>query len=174
MTAPTRSLYQISGDLAMIEDLLIELGGDITDEQVEALIDSWLAETTEELKSKVDRYGALIKELEARSKARAEEAARLANRSQVDANGARKLKERLLAFFQSHDLKTLETPRFRVGVQLNGGLAPLIITNPDDVPEDYCKVRVEPDNKSIREALEAGKELPFAHLGQRSHSLRIR
>ena len=92
----------------------------------------------------------------------------------MDANGAKRLKDRLLLFFQAHGIKSLETPRFRVGVQLNGGVAPLVIANPNDVPEDYCKVKVEPDNQSIRAALEAGTQLPFAKLGERGYSLRIR
>lgn len=169
------TLYEIGSDLHALEALLTEIGGDITEEAAERAIDAWLAEAHANLKAKADNYCGLIQELSARAKARKEESDRLATRARVDENAAKRLKDRLQFFLEAHDIPKLETARFKLSVQANGGVAPLILDVPaDQVPEDFCKVRVEPDNKTIREALDAGKALPFAHLGQRGTSLRIR
>lgn len=42
------------------------------------------------------------------------------------------------------------------------------------LPEQFQRVSIEADTKAIREALEAGQQLPFAHLGDRGSSLRIK
>ena len=39
------TLYEISGDLAALEELLTEVGGELPDEVAEAAIDAWLEET---------------------------------------------------------------------------------------------------------------------------------
>jgi hypothetical protein len=67
----------------------------------------------------------------------------------------------------------METARFRVTAAQNGGLAPLIITSVD-IPEEFCRVIREADKTLIRELLEAGERLPFAELGERGRSIRIK
>lgn len=54
----------------------------------------------------------------------------------------------------------------------NGGKKPVILS--DEVPQEWQKVKYEPDNKRIREALENGEELPFAKLGERGERLSIK
>jgi hypothetical protein len=93
----------------------------------------------------------------------------------VDSNAVKRLKDRLQAFFESHDIRKVETPRFRVSLAANGGKLPVVLDCPEEnVPEDYTKVRVEVDKTAIREAIEAGRVLDFAHLGERGRHLSIR
>jgi hypothetical protein len=161
MSAPTATLYEISGDLAALEDLLTEVGGELPDEVAEAAIDAWLEETGTATREKVDNYCGLIRELESRAAARKAE--------------AKRLKSRLLWFFEAHQLKTLETARFRVTAAQNGGLAPLIISVPlEEVPDEFIEFVRKPMNPMIRELLEAGERLPFAELGERGKSIRIK
>ena len=42
------------------------------------------------------------------------------------------------------------------------------------LPERFQKVSVDANTATIREALERGKHLNFAHLGERAMSMRIR
>ena len=169
------TLYEISQDLAALESLLTEMGGELPDEVAEAAIDSWLEETGTATKDKVDAYCGLIRELEARRDARKAEAQRLEHRANVDWNAILRLKARLLAFFETHQIKTLETPRFRVTAAQNGGLAPLIITAPlEEIPDEFIEFVRKPMNPMIRELLEGGEKLPFAELGPRGRSIRIR
>ena len=169
------TLYEISADLSALEELLTEVGGELPDGEAEAAIDAWLEETGTATKEKVDRYCGLIRELEARRDARMEEAKRLQQRATTDWNAILRLKARLLAFFEVHQLKTLETPRFRVTAAQNGGVAPLTITAPlEEIPDEFIEFVRKPMNPMIRELLEAGERLPFAELGERGKSIRIK
>jgi hypothetical protein len=170
-----RTLYEISADLQALEMLLTEVGGELPDEVAEAAIDSWLEETAGATREKVDNYCALIRELEARRDTRKAEAKRLAERAGIDDGVVDRLKTRLLWFFEAHAIKTLETTRFRVTAAQNGGLQPLIITAPlEDIPDEFIEFVRKPMNPIIRELLEAGENLPFAELGERGKSIRIK
>ena len=61
---------------------------------------------------------------------------------------------------------------FTFNIAKNGGKQALTIDG--DVPEEYTKTVIENDTEKIRADLEAGKELPFAHLEPRGESLRIK
>lgn len=169
------TLYEISGDLAALESLLTEVGGELPDDVAEAAIDSWLEETGTATKDKVDNYCGLIRELEARRDARKAEAQRLDQLANRDWNAVLRLKARLLWFFERHEMRTLETPRFRVTAAQNGGIAPLHITAPiEDIPDEFIEFIRKPMNPMIRELLEAGEKLSFAELGERGKSIRIK
>jgi hypothetical protein len=97
--------------------------------------------------------------------------------SQVDENRARLFKDRLKWFFETHNLKTVETARYKLSVQRNGGKSPLIVDQSvlaTKLPERFQKVSIDPDTTAIRQALEAGEHLNFAQLGERGTSIRIK
>jgi hypothetical protein len=178
----TETLYNISADLSALEDLLFEAGGEVPEGEAEAAIDSWFEELGHARDAKVDSYCQLIRNLEARAELRRAEAQpflteanRLMARAIVDTNAVGRLKGRLLAFFDRHAIKTLETDRFRVTAAANGGVAPLIIDwEPERLPEILQLTRIEANKKAIRETLESGIELEFARLGERGRSIRIK
>lgn len=182
MKTETRTLYEISADLSALEDLLLDAGGELPDGAAEAAIDSWFEELGQARDAKVDRYCQLIRNLEARSEFRRGEAEpflteanRLFDRARVDTNAIARLKGRLLAFFDRHAIRTLETDRFRVTAATNGGVQPLTITEPPEaIPDEFVELRREPLKAAIRRALEAGEFLPFAELGERGRSIRIK
>jgi hypothetical protein len=61
-----RTIYDISADLAALESILHENGGDVSDANAEAALAEWERELESDLFGKVDRYCSLIAELEAR------------------------------------------------------------------------------------------------------------
>ena len=171
---PKRTLFSISDDLQRLNDLLDEVGDDA---QQQELINNWLDAVGEERDRKLDGYAALISEMQARADVRKAEARRMQDLAATDENRARLLKERLKSFFQTHDLKTIETPRYKLSLQRNGGKAPLILDDSIPVtqlPEQFQRVSIDADTEMIREALEAGESLPFAHLAERGESMRIK
>ena len=171
----TETLYSISEDLAALEELLIETGGEVSAGVAEAAIDSWFEELGARRDAKVDSYCALIRNLEARATSRKAEAARLSDRARIDTNAIERLKSRLLFFFDKHSMRSLETARFRISAQANGGVQPLAITQPaESLPDEFVELRREPLKGLIREMLEAGETLPFAELLPRGRSIRIR
>lgn len=171
---PKRTLFSISDDLQHLNDLLDEVGDD---SQQQTLINDWFETLGDERDRKLDNYSALIVEMTTRAAARKAEAQRLMDLVATDENRARLLRDRLKWFFETHDIKTVDTARYRLSLAKNGGKAPLIMNESVPVtqlPEQFQKVSINADTTAIREALEAGEVLQFAHLGERGTSLRIK
>lgn len=170
---PKRTLFNISDDLEKLNELLDEAGDD--GEQQE-LIAQWLEQLGEERDRKLDSYAALIAEMQARAEVRKAEAKRMLELAASDENRAKLLKDRLKCFFEKHQLKTLETARYKLSVAKNS-TRPLIV-NPNiaiaQLPEEYQKVSVELDTVAVREALKQGVSLSFAQLGEPGNHIRIK
>jgi hypothetical protein len=148
-----KTLFEIGNDLAALYDQLEEAEGEITPE-LEAEMDALLAQGEE----KIDGYCALIKEFEAKAKIRAEESTRISKLAQSDAAVASRLKTRLHEFLTRSDTQKIETLRFKVRRQKNGGRVPVILdeyfaSHPEELPERYRKVVFTPDLEQIREDL---------------------
>ncbi len=171
---PKRTLFNISDDLQLLNGILDDCGDDSQQQQ---LVNDWLEQLGDERDQKLDNYSALIMEITTRAAARKAEAQRLMELVATDENRARLLRERLKWFFETHNLKTVNTARYRLSVAKNGGRAPLVIDETVPVtqlPEQFQKVSIDANTAAIREALEAGEVLNFAHLGERGTSLRIK
>ena len=169
-----RSLFNISEDLERLNELLDEVGNDAEQQE---LINNWLESVGEERDRKLDGYAALISEMQARADVRKAEAKRVLELAASDENRARLLKARLKTFFETHDIKTLETPRYKLSLAKNGGKAPLILDENlavTSLPEQFQKVSIDADTAAIREALEKGESLTWARLGERGTSMRIK
>jgi hypothetical protein len=160
------TLFDIQKELLEIESRIEEL----PPESAELLLAEWL-NTYGKRKDKLDGYARLIGELEARAKLRREEAQRLSKRAQIDENKAQLLREILLNFFSTQGLKTVETDRYRITLAKNAK-RPLILDENASIPEEF--LLKEPDRTLIRSALEKGKSLDFARLGEPTYSIRIK
>lgn len=170
----SRTLFAISDDLQALYDRLDDLDGAVDAPEAEAELDTWFDTLHDERDQKIDNYAALITELEARAAARKEEAKRLRDRGRRDADHAQYLKDRLVRFLQDHDLKTVETPRYRLTAARSGGKLPVIVhADPESLPPAYQRVKVSADLDALREALERGEAAEYAELGERSTYLRI-
>lgn len=177
MKSVRRTLFQISDDLLALDDLLNELEGDVSDPAVAEAIDEWFCGLHDEVPEKIDSYAALVKENEARAKTHKEDAARSMALATAEENKSKRLKERLKLFFETQGIGKMETQRYKLAIQNNGGVLPLIMPDgiqPEDVPEEFRKVRVEIDTDAVRAALEANTALEFAQLGARGSHLRIK
>ena len=168
-----KSLFHINEDLLMLQDLLEHV--DDEDSQTEEIL-AFLEDTQKELSEKLDNYAELICELTARAEARKQRAKELTDLAKADESLARRLKTTLQLFFEQHSIKRQDTDRHRITLAKNGGKAPVIFddTSPEDLPKHYQAIVVKPDTDAIRADLEAGKQLPFARLGERGQSIRIK
>lgn len=170
----TRSLFSISDDIEKLNELLDECGDDAEQQE---LIAQWFEQLGSERDTKLDAYAALIAEMVARAEVRKAEAKRLTDLATTDEHRARLLKERLKWFFDTHNIRTVETARYKLSLAKNGGKAPLILKDglsPNELPEQFQKLTIDPNTAAIREALERGEKLDFAQLGERGTSLRIK
>jgi hypothetical protein len=129
-----------------------------------------------DLNRKVDGYVALIRERTLRAAARKQAMERLAKRVRADENAARRLKNRLHWFMKNRGLDKIETKRYRVALCANGGKLPLEVSvGPEELPEEsqHAVTTVTVDHKALRQALDAGREVPGVKLGECGTHLRI-
>ena len=160
-------LYELKENWKQVADMLYE---EEIDEQ--CILDT-LESIEGEIEDKADNYAIVIKELLADAKICKDEKQRLENRQKSFENRATLLKTKLEEVMRETGKTKFKTAKFSFGIQKNGGLAPLWITEDINIiPEPFIKK--EPDNTKIRQALEEGKELAFAHYEERGESLRIR
>jgi len=170
-----RTLLEITDDVLALDNIIAEQGGDITD--CEETIDAWLAELKTDLKGKTDNYLALITEMEARAKARKEQADRMTMLVKRDTDAATYLRYKLRDALATLGIDRMDTPRFKVAVVKNGGKLPVFVDNEEAIPLALRRVipaSVVPDNDAIRKALEDGEEVPGARLGERGTRLSIK
>lgn len=160
------NLYELSNNYETILNMLYD-----EDVDLQMVLDT--AEAIEgEIEDKADGYAKIIKELESKQNARKEEAKRLTESAKVFENRVKALKNNLYNAMKATGKTKFATDLFSFNIAKNGGKQTLTIDG--DVPEEYTKTIVENDTDKIRADLEAGKELPFAHLEPRGESLRIK
>lgn len=168
-----KTLFQISEDLEMLHDLMESID---TDEGQTVEILAYLEDTQKELSTKLDNYAEFICELTARAEARKQRAKEMTELAKADEAMVKRLKSTLQYFFEREGLKRQDTDRHRITLAKNGGKAPVLFddTFPEDMPEKYQITVIKPNTDAIRADLEAGEELPFARLGERGQSIRVK
>ena len=93
-------------------------------------------------------------------------------KKETRANNVKRMKLALIMAMDAAEVDTLPAGDYTLKIVKNGGLQPLKIDG--DVPDNFTKVRIEPDNDLIRKALNDGEELSFAHLEPRGRHLNIK
>ena len=132
----------------------------------------WLIAADEEINSKIENYGFVIRNLESDSDALDAEIKRLMDRKKTTDKAIDRMKEMVMQAMKTTDKTKLTTPHFKFTVARAGGKTPVKITG--DVPHEWCKVKYEPDKDKIRTAMEEDGEIfDFAELGERTEYLRM-
>lgn len=170
-----RTLYQIGTDMDALDDILLQLGGDLTDEEVDLAVQQWLTENENNLDKKLQAYCRLVKEKLARAEAKSQEAQDLQSAAAIDNNGAERMKTRLREFMESRGITKMQSGPFTISVVGNGGVQAMKLkADVNDLPPVYQ--RVEPNNEALRTALNEG--VPgiekYAELEPRGKHVRIK
>lgn len=127
----------------------------------------------EEINSKIENYGFVIRNMESDSDALDAEIERLMDRKKTTDKAIDRMKEMVMQAMKATDKTKLTTPHFKFTVARAGGKTPVKITG--DVPHEWCKVKYEPDKDKIRTAMEEDGEIfEFAELGERKEYLRMK
>lgn len=160
------NLYQLTNNYETVLNMLYDEDAD------EQMILDTLEAIEGEIEDKADNYAKIIKELEAKQNARKEEAKRLTESAKVFENRVKVLKSNLFNSMKATGKTKFATDLFNFNIVKNGGKQTLTIDG--EVPEEYTKTITENDTDKIRQALENGEKLTFAHLEPRGESLRIK
>lgn len=129
-----------------------------------------------QLPSKIDDYVYVVRKLQDYAEECMRESQRLATRARAWNNKVTWLKGRILATLLAIDCQKLKTARNTVSVCKAGGVQSLQLTDDaSKIPDEYLTSRVviEPDREKIRKELDAGIELEFARLAERTVYLKI-
>lgn len=160
-------LYEI---VAELQDFVIQNEG-LEDEQ--AWKDTFEA-LQGELDEKVGQWCRCIKNLEGERDAKKAEAERLQNGVKALNNNIDRMKQTLMEYMQVCGRKNAGDQVISAKIVKNGGQAPIILNCEEkDIPVDFQKVTVTANKEAIRDALEHGRQLDFAMLGERGEHLRI-
>lgn len=160
------NLYQLTNNYETVLNMLYDEDAD------EQMILDTLEAIEGEIEDKANNYAKIIKELEAKQNARKEEAQRLTESAKVFENRIKALKSNLFNSMKATGKTKFATNLFNFNIVRNGGKQTLTIDG--EVPEEYTKAVIENDTDKIRQALENGEKLTFAHLEPRGESLRIK
>lgn len=161
------TLYDITGrmlDLLSIAD----------DEDIEPEVFKDTLESIEgEYDDKIECYCKAIKNMESDMKAFDEEAKRLKAKKEKLEHNIDRMKKTVFESLKLMDKRSAGGKVLKASIRMNGGKLPLVL-DAENVPFEFQKVKTEPNNDAIREALDAGVELTFAHYGERGESLTIK
>lgn len=161
-------LYDILHGLRVVEAMIDNAGGEITPETEAAL-----AGLEGSLETKCDNIAALIDEAEADVTANQDRANRFAAKARMAGNKADRLKEWLKGALEAAGRDKVKGERFAVAVQQNSAPSIRWDGEPWTMPEQFTRIRVEPDGDRIKEAHKAGT-LPEGFTVKRGTHLRIR
>lgn len=161
------TLYELTDELLM----LLTMAED--GEEEEAFADTWEA-VSGDFDEKIENYCKVIKQMEADGKAIKDEEARLYERRKRIENRVEWMKANIMTAMNATGKKKAGGTLFTASVRNKGGKLPLILDcDESDVPFEFQKVKIMANNEAIRDALDAGRELEFAHYGERGQTLNI-
>ncbi len=174
----SRPLFAITEDFKQLDQMLDQLDqADIPyeeREQLEASLMAWLQSLNDEQRDKVDAYCWIVKQLEAEAETAREVAREFQEKVVARERRVELLKGRMLEHMIAIEQEKLVGHKMTVKVTKNGGRLPLVFSA-DVLPEEYFYTPDPlPDTNKIRAALEAGKEVAGARIGEQGKHLRIR
>ncbi len=163
------NLYDLCPELDAIDAMFEQSEGELTPQ-----IENALAAYSENRNKSIDGLCYVIRNREARAKARKDEADRFAKLAKADANTADRLKRYLLGWLQNSGLEKVETEKFAVRVQQNGRPAFVVEIPYEDLPERFTREKLEVDGNALYDAWKAGENLPIGVQVEVGSHLRIR
>lgn len=163
------TLFDLVGEYKALYALLTD-----TDEESRQVVEDTLEAVKGEIEVKASGYVAIMNQLameeEACKKQRDEWDARYKARK----NGRERLKKHFLDGMLILGLNEINANGVTVKVANAGGVLPIVYDASKTVPEKYTKVTIETDGKLVREALDRGEKLDFAHFGERGKVLKVK
>ena len=160
------TLFNIVGEFEELYALATQ------EELDEQLFNDTLEALTGELEVKGAGYVAVIQQLDMEAKKAKEIAEAFKMKADARINAIGRMKDALKVAMTRIGTDKIDAGDYTIKLQKNGGKQPMLIT--DEVPNDYLKVIYEPDKEKIRQVLEEGTELSFAHLEERGKHIAIK
>jgi len=147
----------------------------LTDEEVdEQTVKDTLEGVEGEIEIKAQGIVSLYDRLDMEIKACEQHMKAWGNRLAVRKNAKERIKRLMIDGITAMGKDELKAGDVTIKVSNVGGVLPIIYEDGVTVPERFTKMTIETDGKLVREALDKGETLDFAHFGQRGKTVRIR
>lgn len=159
------TLYDIKGEFLRLYELAD------SEEDEEAFLDT-LEGLQGELEVKAKGCVYVMKQLEMEEAECDKVIEAFTRKKQAKKNARERIINAIHDTMSTADLKEIAAGEYKIKIVKNGGKNPLVING--EVPDSYMRLKYEVDKELIRKALEDGKALDFAYLGERGEHLSIR
>lgn len=144
------TLFEIGDELRAVEAVL---DGSDDCSEAKSLVDEYLDCIRHEEFEKLDAYCRLIKALEVEADACADEIERIRKRKNAADLKVKWLRQNLLAHLEKTDRAKIRTAIHTLSVSSNGKRALVLHVDTDMLPEQFVRIKKEPDTEAIRSAL---------------------
>ena len=173
-------LFDMIPEHRALLDLIEEVPGGELNPEAEAALEAFFAEIGEAEAPKLDSYAYVIRTLESQAAVAQAEADQYLSKKKTAENAVKRLKDRVKLYLEvTGRTKATTTTGRTFAIQANGGVAPLDLSDrvksqPETLPSQFQRLKVEADTAAIRKALEDGEVLDFATILPRGNHLRIK
>ena len=162
------TLYDIQGEYLRLYEMCTNLDDVETYEAFQNALD----ELDTDLAVKASGYVNVIKQLDMEADECGKVIEAFQQKKKNREVAVKRMKEALLNAMDTAELTELKAGEYTLKIAKNGGKQPLVVDG--TVPDNFMKIKYEPDNDLIRQAIEEGKEVNFAHLEERGRHLNIK
>lgn len=166
-----RNIYNIVDDVKEFNELYI-LATD-EDEREEAFYDT-LEALKDELTEKAYGYAAVMNRLEMEEKDADEKVKRYTAIRNARRNAIQRMKDICMWACDEMGVTEIDAGDLKIKVKNNGGQLPVIIEEGKEIPQNLCKVTIEPDKALIREYLKEHPDCDFARIGERGKHIEVK
>ena len=164
------TLYDLQGEYLR----LYTIATDLEDPESQEAFKNALEELDTDLANKASGYVHIIKQLEMEADECDKIVEAFRAKKEARKNSVKRMKEALLGAMEIANIQEVKAGEYTLKIAKNGGKAPVEIPDESKVPDNFMRIKYEIDKDLIRTALEEGKELDFASLGERGKHLNIK
>lgn len=161
------TLFEITDEFERLYQMAID--EELSDEAFDGTFEMIMAD----LEVKAGGYSSVIKQIEMEADKAEELEKEFKRKKEVRQRRAKAMKEAVKNAMEVANVKELNAGKFTIKIKKNGGLEPLVIDQPEAVPDNMKIIKVENDTKLIREHLKDHQE-PWAHLEERGSHIEIK
>lgn len=163
------SLFDIVGEFQQLYEMATS-----EEEQAEQVFIDTLDSLKGELTEKASGYVAVINRLDMEMKKAEEIEKRYKAIKESRKNAIARMKDACMWACDNLGVTEIDAGDAKIKVKNNGGQLPLIIEEGKEVPQNLCKVTIEPDKALIREYLKEHPDCDFAHIGERGKHIEVK
>ena len=161
------SLFNIVGEFNELYEMATS-----EEEQAEQVFIDTLDSLKGELTEKAAGYGSVMNRLDMEMKKAEEIEKRYKAIKESRKNAIQRMKDACMWACENLNVTEIDAGDMTIKVKNNGGQLPIIIEG--EVPQNLCKVTIEPDKSLIREYLKDHPECEFAHIGERGKHIEVK